>query len=89
MSRAPVRNGAEVTAVFPCEPGSVGRNDRTCYAHGGQDSACSFGWYRSTRPATPAEYADLARELEPIGYRLKIVRGMTPVMDRIRREPVG
>lgn len=56
----------EVTAVFPCEPWSSAY-DMTCYAHVGQHGACDMGWYAQTRPATPAEYADLKRELESYG----------------------
>lgn len=65
-----------VTAVFPTEPGDYSGN-MTCYAHVGQHSGCSFGWYLTTRAATPAEYADLKAELESIGYRLKVYRRLT------------
>jgi hypothetical protein len=81
VARAPVRDGADVTAVFPCLPGD-NTNDTimTCYAHIGQHSPCTYGWYCTTRPATPAEYADLFAELEapPYGYRLKVYQRMTP-----------
>jgi hypothetical protein len=57
----------DVTAVFPYEPqGDTGRL-MSCYAHIGQHSGASMFWYRGTRPATPAEYADLKRELESYG----------------------
>ena len=51
----------------------------SCYARVGQHGACCFAWYRTTRPATEAEYADLKVELEgdPYGYRLKVYRRMT------------
>lgn len=54
-----------VTAVFPYLEESHGLV--TCYAHVGQHGACSRGWYRGTRPATPNEYADLKAELESYG----------------------
>lgn len=62
-----------VTAVFPDEPYAHGLV--MCYASVGQHGACSLMWVREdTRAATPAEYASLARELESIGYTLKIGR---------------
>jgi len=68
----------EVTAVFPCEPATTTGDTMTCYAHIGQHSGCSFGWYNErTRAAKPDEYASLARELESLGYRLKIYRRIT------------
>ena len=61
----------DVTAVFPELEASPGM--MTCYAHIGQHSSCSLGWYREkTRPAKPEEYKDLASELRRIGYDLKI-----------------
>lgn len=76
-----------ITAVFPTLPGTVGRDDMTCYAHIGQHSACTHGWYRTTRPATETESASLRRELEgaPFNYRLRIVRRITRAMDTERR----
>lgn len=67
-----------VTAVFPCEPGTNDSATMSCYAHIGQHGSCSLGWYNTTRQATPAEYADLKRELEsaPYGYRLKVYTRM-------------
>lgn len=56
----------QVTAVFPA--------DMSCYAHIGQHSECGDDWYRTTRPATPAEYASLHRELVQIGYDDLVVR---------------
>ena len=66
-----------VTAVFPDD--DEGDGTVSCYAHVGQHSACSRGWYRTTRPATPEEYADLKAELESYGppdahYNLKIIK---------------
>jgi hypothetical protein len=73
------KSEGEVTAVFPCEPATYDGGTMTCYAHVGQHSACSFGWYAGTRAARPEEYASLVRELEgpPYGYRLKIYRRLT------------
>lgn len=55
----------EVTAVFPTEVWNA-RGDVTCYAHNGQHGGCSLEWYHRTRPATPAEYAPLLKELRSI-----------------------
>lgn len=55
----------EVTAVFPTLPGTSAL-DFTVYAHVGQHSTGTRGWYASTRPATEAESFDLLRELRGI-----------------------
>lgn len=46
---------------------------KTCYSHVGQHSSCAIGYVNASRPATEAEYADLKKELESIGYVLKII----------------
>lgn len=62
-----------VTAFFPELPAGDGLI--TCYAHIGQHGAASWSYVTTrTRPATPDEYAELARELEAVGYRLAIRR---------------
>lgn len=61
--------GDYLTAVFPTEPGTLDYWTMGAYAHVGQHCSCSLDWYRTTRPATPTEYADLLAELESIGYR--------------------
>lgn len=89
LFRADRRKNPEITAVFPEIPGTVGCDDMTCFAHVGQHSACSFLWYRTTRPATPDEYKCLKRELEsaPYHYRLKVARRISRAMhDNRRRE---
>lgn len=87
VHRAPRTHGADVTAVFPCEPATYSGYAMTCYAHVGQHGSCDLGWYNQTRPAKPEEYANLKRELEsaPYGYRLKVYRRMQPFMrDRLK-----
>jgi hypothetical protein len=68
------RDGEDITAVFPTldEGGGL----VACYAHVGQHSACSRGWYNTTKAATPQQYADLKRELEsaPYRYRLRVIK---------------
>ena len=79
VARAAKRDGAEVTAVLPCEPHDMSGSSMTCYAHVGQHGGCSTGWYNTTRAARPDEYAGLKRELEsaPYGYRLKVYKRLT------------
>ena len=47
---------------------------KTCYSHIGQHSACAPEYAKECKPATPAEYADLQKELISIGYVLKIAK---------------
>jgi hypothetical protein len=76
----------DVTAVFPCDPADSNGYEMTCYAHIGQHSGCSLGWYHTTRAAKPEEYADLKKELEsaPYGYRLKVYSRIQPWMREAR-----
>lgn len=67
-----------ITAVFPTEPATIDGYTMTCYAHLGQHGACSMGWYIKTKAAKPSEYADLQKELQAIGYNLKVYHRMTP-----------
>lgn len=47
----------------------------TSYEHVGQHGAADYaGCISRTRPAKPAEYVDLKRELTKIGYRLKVIQ---------------
>lgn len=62
----------DVTAVFPDMAGM--RDHVVCYAHIGQHAECCREWYNDTRPATPKEYSDLKKELETIGYNLKVIK---------------
>lgn len=90
VHRSPKKHGAEVTAVFPCEPHDTAGRYMTCYAHIGQHGSCGLEWYYQTRPAKPEEYDDLRRELEsyPYGYRLKVYQRMQPVHREAFRKEV-
>lgn len=67
----------DVLALFPGEPSGV-RNFVMCYQHVGQHGDADYHHcIRITRPATPAEYADLRRELEGIGYALDVRKRWT------------
>ncbi|HMA20697.1 MAG TPA: hypothetical protein VKO87_07825 [Gemmatimonadaceae bacterium] len=75
----------EITAVFPTLPGTSDPDTMTCYAHIGQHSTCSIGWYREkTRPASPAEYKALQTELEGLGYVLDVRERLTLDLHQIR-----
>ncbi len=77
---------AEIVAVMPCEPADYEGRHMTCYAHLGQHGACSWEWYNATRAAKPAEYADLLKELESIGYRVKVYKRIQPwIRDELRK----
>lgn len=78
----------DITAVFPTDAATLDPNTMGCFAHIGQHSSCSREWYRTTRPATPAEYDALKKELEsvPYGYRLKVYARITRAHDDLRRE---
>ena len=73
----------EVIALFPTLPAST--SDRSLvesYAHVGQHGPADLGIIHDTRPATPAEYASLKRELEgpPYEYKLKVYARVAPWM---------
>ncbi len=64
-------NSGSIIAIFPTLPANPGH--ALMYEHVGQhgegDMACVIA---ATEPATPAQYADLATELQRIGYSLHI-----------------
>lgn len=67
------QRGCIATAIFPEMPAhDRGAELMVCYSHVGQHSSCSMRWYSLTRPALLGEYIDLKRELESIGYKLKV-----------------
>jgi len=66
----------QITAVFPDVRESPRAQLFACYAHVGQHGTCDEAWVREdTRPAKPAEYDNLKRELErePYGYELVVM----------------
>jgi hypothetical protein len=76
----------DVTAVMPCDPAGYMTDQMGCYAHVGQHSGCTHSWYVTTRAAKLAEYANLLKELESIGYRVKVYARIQPWMRDKRRE---
>ncbi len=66
-----------VYALFPEDRFSY---DLSCtaYQHVGQHCGADYtGCIARSRPAAPEEYADLKKELERVGYRLKIRKRWT------------
>ena len=62
----------EILAIFPHTTHHTGFV--LCYAHTDQHSGADYnGVVYNSRPATEEEYKDLKKELENIGYNLKIV----------------
>jgi hypothetical protein len=62
----------DVVALFPLEPATVSGWECSSYQAIGQHSAASPDLTRWTKAAKPSEYAPLKRELESIGYTLKV-----------------
>jgi hypothetical protein len=65
----------ELIAYFPyMKYGFNGyRHDlKTCYAHVGQHSSCAPEYAKECRYAKETEYSDLKKELESLGYNLKL-----------------
>lgn len=63
----------DVIALFPDQPEGRGLVNyyiaRDTYQHVGQHGAADYhGVVRDTKPAKPAEYRDLLRELKGVGY---------------------
>ncbi len=65
----------EVIALFPQDAGTMNAYTCSCYVHNGQHSSADPDLViRSSRLATPKEYAPLARELRTAGYNLRITK---------------
>lgn len=79
-------DGDGALALFPTLPASCGGDLCDSYdligQHGGADY---FGCLQMSRPAKGKEAAELTRELERIGYRLRVVKRATRAMHGKRR----
>lgn len=68
------KTDGDVVALFPNEIADLEGNCMS-YQRIGQHGAATYNHCISiSRPAMPAEYASLKRELESIGYILKIIK---------------
>ena len=64
----------DIFAVFPYDVADYSGNV-TIYHHVGQHSVGDYNvCLQTSRPATPAEYEDLKKELESIGYEVNVVK---------------
>ena len=65
----------EIIALFPTIPAdSYGRYCQS-YLHVGQHGGADYqGVIGDTTPARPAEYASLKKEIEGLGYKLRVIR---------------
>ncbi len=76
-----------VFALFPELPADNYGTYCTCFQHVGQHCAADyFGCVAESRPATPAEYADLEAELRQRGYDLEVRQPATYPMHQQRRQ---
>lgn len=63
-----------IDALFPYQPELV-RGNCAGYTHIGQHFQADYNHCISkTKPATPAEYQDLLRELKSIGYDVTVIK---------------
>lgn len=68
------KHGSGVIALWPAVAADFKGNCQS-YEHNGQHGGADYsGIIASTRPASPAEYADLLAELTQIGYRPHIIK---------------
>ena len=77
----------EPFALFPELPADKDGLYCTCYQQVGQHCAADYGLcITSSDPASPAEYADLLRELRQIGYKLAVRKRASNVLHDRRRQ---
>jgi len=76
----------ECIAFFPTEPGTNNPNTCANYTHVGQHGAGEAG-VAGTLPATSDQYAQVLKELQSIGYNLRIVKRFHPAhrAERVRQ----
>lgn len=67
-------NIPEILALFPEIEATPDKSTCLCYQHVGQHGDANYYYciHELTVPATSEEYSDLKKELESLGYNLKI-----------------
>jgi len=76
-----------VFALMPELPADNYGTYCTCFQHIGQHCAADYyGCIAESRPATPAEYADLQAELQQRGYEMEVRQRATYAMHEQRRQ---
>jgi hypothetical protein len=71
-----------ITAIFPHEPA----NDLWCYCFTGHSEGSLEWYYKLTKPATPAEYAALKRDIERLTFDGEPVHPNLRVISRLSGE---
>lgn len=80
------RDTGDLIALFPEQPADYQGRFVDSYMHVGQHGAADYqGVVQATKPATQEEAADLHRELERIGYRLKVIKRASRRVHEARR----
>lgn len=77
-------SNGDIIALFPLEPGDCNGVYCMSYEQIGQHGQAATD-LPSTEPATPEEYASLARELRSIGYVLRIGKRVPRNAMNVRR----
>lgn len=84
-------DGTEIVALFPEDPTDYYGRYCGSYEHIGQHGSADYNALVSvicppTVPAKPSEYAELKRELESLGYKLKVYKKRTQeIMNNFRK----
>jgi hypothetical protein len=78
-----------VVALFPRLAATYDPWFCTCYAHLGQHATADPRYMRLTRPASPKQYRELARELRGRGYRVHVGHRFTRADLEERRRQVA
>jgi hypothetical protein len=83
-------SSGDIIAIFPHLPSSNSEHECLSYSifgdRGGHYLSADPLLYRALDAASPAEYADLARELTKLGYNLKIGKRVPQNSLEIRRK---
>ncbi len=66
-------DNVDLFAYMPYEGWDARGVTKSCYSACGQHSACSPEYAAKSREATEAEYLPLKKELESLGYNLKVL----------------
>lgn len=81
------RDNGDVIALFPELPSDYLGHFVDSYMHVGQHGGADYhGVIQATTAATAEDAADLIRELERIGYRLKVIKRASRRVHEARRK---
>ena len=84
------KSNGDILAVFPEHAGTNHPSTCSCYERVGQHGTMAVSFMAPyTVPATKRKYASLKRELEQIGYNLKVVKRSCPAYFNKRVAEIG